>query len=98
MATGVIGTTIRFEHHASKDGLVWDLSAAVVTLTLKKPTGAVLTKAATVDTPGSAGICHYVTQTGDVDTPGTWTYSWLITDGAVVQETPPRALYVVDSP
>jgi hypothetical protein len=49
-----------------------DVSSATKTVYLKKPTGAVLEKAGVNDTTGTDGLMKYVTQSGDLDTLGSW--------------------------
>ena len=93
----VLGSTYRMKLTASKDGSVWDLSSATVKLYLRKPDGTVLTKSATVSSP-TAGVAHYDTLTTDLSVAGSWSRSWEVTDGSVVQESAPIFFVVIDSP
>lgn len=96
-ATLVIGSVYRFVLTALKDGAVWDLSDATVTLYLKKPSGTILTKSATVHDPDNGGA-RFDCATTDLDSSGLWSRSWRVVDGSVTQESLPILFTVVDSP
>lgn len=93
----VLGSTYNFKLTAKKDGVVWNITSATVNLYLKKPTGTILTKTATV-TSGSSGIAEFTCSTSDLDTAGIWSRSWKVTEGSTVQESAPILFVVVDSP
>jgi len=77
-----VASTHRFRLEARKDGVVWDITGAAVTLLLRKPDGTNSTKSATV-TDGPAGIAEYVCSTADLDVHGGWRRSWRVVDGSV---------------
>jgi hypothetical protein len=95
-----VGSTYRFftDPPIEKDGAVWDLTSAVVTLLLKKPDGTVLTKAATVVAPATAGVAEYVSVASDLDIAGNWSRSWKVTDGTVTQISHPKRFTVEAAP
>lgn len=77
-----IASTNRFRLEAKKDGVIWALTSATVTLLLRKPDGTGLVKTATV-TDGPGGVAEYVSLTTDLDVIGGWRRSWRVVDGAV---------------
>lgn len=81
------GSTIAFETTITRDGDTWDLTDADVTLYLVKPSGAVLTKSATI-LDETAGTVRYTCTTSDLDEVGEWGYRWRVeqTGVDVVQE------------
>lgn len=85
MATGVLftGSTYRLRATITKDGSAWDLSAASVYVILRDPDGVEVQKAATVQSPASAGVAYYVTTTTDLATRGHWTLCWRVADGSI---------------
>src|SRR5262245_39323464 len=97
MAALVVGSNPRFRLTALKDGVVWDISAASVSLYLRKPDGSVLTNSAAVSN-GPAGMAQFDSAVTDLDQPGFWTRSWRVTDGPVSLECVAIPFVVEDSP
>ncbi len=92
--TIVMGSTHHFKRTETKDSVAWDLSAATVAFRLKKPDGTLLSYAGTV-LDAAAGIVSYIQSDAAVfDTEGTWSRSWLITDGTIIDPTAPITFYV----
>jgi hypothetical protein len=91
-----VGSTHRFRPLSGfkKDGVVWDITGATVTIIFTKPDGTQVTKSATLVTPGS-GIAEYVTLTADFDVAGTWYYKWRVVQGSVDLATEPIPFAVV---
>lgn len=57
----------------NQDGAVVDVSSATTkNIVLKKPSGSLLTKAASLVTDGTDGKIQYVTISGDLDETGRW--------------------------
>lgn len=81
-----VGGTYRFKLTAYNNGVIWNLSVATVTLYLRKPSGALLTKTATIDAP-LLGNAYYDTIITDLDEVEVWSAAWKVTDGAVVQRS-----------
>jgi hypothetical protein len=82
---GDVGTVITT---TVKDGTtVVNVSAATVTFCFKKPTGVVVEKAATFVTDGSDGQVQYTTESGFLDTAGTWQMQLRIVDGTDTWKT-----------
>ena len=85
-----VGSTFLFVHVAYKDGLIWDLSSATVTLSLRDPNGAIVVNSATI-LSGPAGLVQYVGVVGDITMTDQgqrkWARRWNITDGAIVQHS-----------
>ena len=96
-ASLIVSTTPRFQLTALKDGVVWDLTLATVSLFLRKPDGTVLSKEATVNN-ALAGQARYDAVIDDLDQAGLWTRSWRVTENFVVLESPPISFAVQDSP
>lgn len=78
----IIGNTHKFLLTAQKDGVVWDISTATVTLTLVKPDKSQATKSASL-VSGPAGTAQYTTLTTDLDQDGLWFRYWRVVDGTV---------------
>lgn len=90
-------STYRFQLTAKKDGVVWPLSSATVTLIFKKPDATTVTKTATISDPDN-GIAYYDATTSDLTPSGKWTRAWRVVDGAVDQKSAPIVFFVIDSP
>lgn len=91
----IASSTYRLTLTAKKNGVAWDLSAAVVRVFLQSPTGTTLTRTATVDAPASAGLAHYDTLTTDLTTAGVWLAQWNVVDGTITQDSLPERLLIV---
>ena len=88
MATGAmtVGGTFILTHAAKKDGVVWDLTGATVTVYLGKPSGTVVGPfTATVAAP-TTGVATYTTLAGATPTlseDGRWWAVWRVVQGAI---------------
>ncbi len=89
----VAGGTYDFKLTASKDGVVWDLTAATVTLILRKKGRSAALLSASV-TSAVNGVAEYTTLTTDLSSGGTWYCSWLVVQGSVSVESPEEAFPV----
>jgi uncharacterized protein YfaS (alpha-2-macroglobulin family) len=78
----VAGDTVDLTIHAKKDGVVWDITGATVTLYLISPGGTATAKSATVS-DGPGGVAHYTTATTDLSEAGDWKVQWKVVAGAV---------------
>ena len=97
MSTYVLGSTAIFRLTALKDGVVWDLSGATVTLLLRPPSGATAVKSATVtDAPG--GVAQYTATTTDILTVGQWFFAWRVVQASIDITSERLILSVVQSP
>lgn len=100
MAAGVLylSSTYRFRAAVTKDGSAWDLSAATVYLILRDPDGNESSKAATVQSPASAGVAYYVCTTTDLPKRGHWTRCWRVVDGSIDMRGAPVSFTVERTP
>ncbi len=89
--------TYTFSLEATKDEVVWDITGATVTLLLRKPSGTVVTKSATI-TNGAGGLAEYTTLTTDLDVVSTWSRAWNIVLGSIDVRSEPISFNVIDSP
>lgn len=78
----VTGSTYNWTLNAKKDGVIWSLSGATVTLLLRKPDGTSVTKSATV-TDAAAGVAVYEGVTTDLDLIGGWRRTWRVVQGVI---------------
>lgn len=83
----VVGSTIDFTVIAKKDGSVWDISGATVTLYLRKPDGTVLSPLTATVSNGPAGTAHYQTDNDDLDVAGDWARQWKIVKSGIELKT-----------
>lgn len=66
-----VGT--KFRPTVKDDGLILDISgASTLQMFFRKPTGAVITRTAVLDTSGTDGKMKYVSIAGDLDVAGEW--------------------------
>lgn len=91
--TFTTGSVYAFELEALKDGVVWDITGAAVSLWLTDPAGTEAEKTATV-TDGPAGLAAYTTLETDFDRRGTWLRQWCVGVGGVVQWWTPQSFWV----
>lgn len=92
----VVGDTIDFVINARKDGAVYDLTDATVSLYLQKPDGTVLSAFSATVSDGPGGVAHYQTATTVLDTAGDWVRQWKTVKSGVVLWTRKR-LFTVES-
>jgi len=82
----------------TEGGAVVDISAATaLAILLTKPSGAEVTKTASLLNTGTDGILHYVTLADDIDEKGVWTYKARVTFSAerVYHSIDPQSFTVV---
>lgn len=91
--TAIVGNTYRFKLTATKDGSVWDLTAATIKLFLKDPSGVTTTKTGSILVAGD-GTAYYDSSASDLDAAGRWERSWEITQSGIIQEGAPIVFYV----
>lgn len=97
-ATITTASTFEFLLTATKNGVVWDLSGATVTIFFQQPDGINLAgKPATILVP-AAGTASYVTTTTDITIPGQWYVCWQVSQAGVVINSKPIPIFVVDVP
>jgi hypothetical protein len=82
MPTITRGSTHRFQLTATKDGAVWDLTGATVTLFLIDTLGAETSYTATISSP-SGGVAYYDVATSVLTQAGTWSRAWRIVQSGV---------------
>ena len=78
----IVGSTYAWTLNAKKDGAVWDITGATVTMILRKDDGTESTKSATV-TDGPAGVAVYTGLTTDLTEVGGWRRTWRVVLGAI---------------
>jgi hypothetical protein len=70
------------------EGVVVDISGATaLKMWLRRPDGTTVEKTATTVNGGSDGVMQYVTQEGDLSSPGMWSLQGQVTIGATVYHT-----------
>ena len=92
-----LASTYRMKLVATKDGEVWDLTAATVTLLLRDPSGNATTKAASL-LVAADGTAYYDTLTTDLDEVGVWSRAWRVVQGSVDVTSVPTLFTVVRAP
>lgn len=98
MSVITVGSQYRFEATITKNGAVWDLTGATVLIYFKRPDGTTFSKSASL-LNATAGQVNYDSAVGDLNQAGTtWTRSWQVTLGGVVDYTPPVQFTVLASP
>lgn len=97
MAALTQASTYRFKLTATKDGAVWDLTAATVTLLLRDPSGNAGTKSASL-LVAADGTAYYDTLTTDLDELGVWSRAWRVVQGSVDVTSEPVFFSVVRAP
>lgn len=98
MPAVVASTTVRFQVNGlKKDGVVYDLTGATVTLLLRDPAGTLHTKSATI-VSGPLGSVRYDTTTSDITTPGQWKRAWRVVHNGLDLISLPVSFVVVTSP
>lgn len=83
----VVGNTHNFKLAAKKDGVVWDISGATITLTLRKPDGTLLAAFSATITNGPLGLANYQVANTVLDTAGDWQRQWFISKSGVELKT-----------
>lgn len=83
----VVGNTHAFKLTAKKDGSVWDISGATVTLSLRKPDGTVLSAFTASITNGPGGLAQYQVANTVLDESGDWARQWFISKSGVELRT-----------
>lgn len=64
---------VRFKARIMEDGAVVDISTATgLTMNFRKPDGTIVSKPAQKTSGGADGYMHYDSETGFLDTEGTW--------------------------
>lgn len=79
----IVTDTTLFELNALRNGVVWDITGATVTLKFKKPDGTVLSVAPIV-TDGPNGVAQYNAPTSVLDARGDWIRQWTVTKSGVI--------------
>ena len=72
----VINDTKTFVLVPTKDGTTWDITGATVTLYLRKPSGVILEKSATVASSGTSA--SYVDSSSSLTVEGSWARWWKV--------------------
>lgn len=97
MSALVSGSQYRFMATVTRNGSVWDLTGATVTLSFKRPDGTSTSRSASLLSAAN-GQVNYDSATVDLNQAGTWTRSWSISLGGIVYKTPPIQFTVVEAP
>lgn len=81
----IVGNTVKFRLLAKKDGVVWDLTGATVSLYLLKPDGSTVLGpyVATID-DGPAGDASYQVSESVLDTAGPWALQFKVSKSGIV--------------
>jgi hypothetical protein len=93
----VAGNTYRFtpnETGVLKDGAIWDLTGATVTLILTDPANVETRHVATLTAP-TAGLAEYLSLVTDIVAVGQWLRKWRIVQGAIDVTSPAVPFFVV---
>ena len=97
MSALVTGSQYRFMATLTRNGSVWDLTGATVTLSFKRPDATTTSKSASL-LSAAAGQVNYDSETTLFDQAGTWTRSWTITLASITYKTVPIQFTVVSAP
>lgn len=97
MSSLTVGSQYRFRATLTKDGMVWDLTGATITLNFKKPDGSTSTRSASL-LVASSGQVYYDSTVADLDQAGEWRRSWKVNLGGIISLTVPVRFTVVESP
>jgi hypothetical protein len=85
----VVGSTIDFVLFAQKDGIVWDITGAVVRLYLRSPAKVWSSSYAATVSDGPTGKAHYQVTSSVLSTAGDWQRHWVIEkDGLTLRSEP----------
>lgn len=82
----VSGSTYLFRLTAYKDGTLWNLTGATVTLYIQPRGGTLLTKTATV-TSAAGGIAEYQSAVGDIESGSFVDFCWEVSQSGIVQRS-----------
>lgn len=93
MATITKGSTHRFQLTATKDGVVWDLTGATVTLYLIDTAGVQTNYTATISDP-TAGVAYYDVSTSVLNQSGQWARAWRVVQSGVTLWSVRTGFYV----
>lgn len=91
------GSTHRFKMAAKKNGVVWDLTAATVTLKLRKPDGSRVSRAALI-LSAVGGTAYFDCDTLELTLTGDYERSWRVQQGGIDITCLPISFSVIDSP
>lgn len=91
-----LGDTPRFEVEGRADGTLWDFTAAVATLYLRKPGGQIVSVSGSIESPATGGVAYYVFTSTTALIVGDWSAWWKIVDGSVIMNSIPRPFMVFD--
>lgn len=83
----VVGNTHNFKLTAKKDGVIWDISGATITLSLRKPDGTILSPFSASITNGPLGLANYQVADTVLDTAGDWARQWKVEKSGVELKT-----------
>jgi hypothetical protein len=92
-----VGSQYRFRATITKDGAVWNITGATVTLHLKNPSGTTSIKSASI-LSATNGQVYYDSAAADLDVAGQWKRSWKISLSGVIDFTAPVQFTVVEAP
>lgn len=80
-----------------KNGVVWDLTGATVSVIFERPDETEFTRVATI-TDAANGLASYTNPAGELDVIGTWTKCWQVVQGSISIRSLPETFLVKDSP
>lgn len=83
----VVGSTPDFTLYVKKDGTVWDITGATVSLYLRDPEGNWSDAYPATVSDGPAGLAHYQTDDTVLDASGEWLRQWHITKSGITLRT-----------
>lgn len=92
-----LGSTYLFTPNPAilKDGAVWDLTGATVTIIFTPPSpAAAFTRTATI-TDAAAGVASYQCTTTDLNASGAWARQWHVVQGSIDIKIEPPISFTV---
>lgn len=92
-----VGSQYKFLDTITKNGAVWDLTGATVTIFFKRPDGSTFSTAGSLHDADS-GQVTYTCSTSDLSVAGNWTRSWRVVLGGFTDYSEPILFTVVASP
>lgn len=90
----VVGNTTDFILTARKDGVTWDLTSAVVTLTLWRPDGTTIGPLSATITNPTGGVAHHQVDETVLDSVGNWYRRWAVVQGLTKVRTRKKSFSV----
>ncbi len=93
----VVGSQYNFLDVITRNGVIWDLTGATVTIYFKRPDATTFSFTGTLTTPTS-GQVSYQCATTDLNQAGQWTRAWKVVLNGVTYWTVPTSFQVVVSP